>query len=286
MDFKKYLNDKKSLIDQELDLYLPMEDADPSIIHKAMHYSVFSGGKRIRPILTLATAELLGMDIKNALHTACGIELIHTFSLIHDDLPCMDDDDFRRGKPSCHKVYGEAIALLAGDALLIHAYKMILKNTEIKKIKKNTILNLFDEMTRCVDTENMLGGQVKDIIQEKMEDKKVFLCNLYKQKTSALICASIRAGAILAEAKKKEIKALTKYGECIGLAFQITDDILDMMQDQRNKNKITYPGEFGLKTAKIDSEELIKEAKGALKIFNDKADFLYEFADYIFLRQR
>jgi len=286
MDFKKYLNDKKSLIDQELDLYLPMEDADPLIIHKAMRYSVFSGGKRIRPILTLATAELLGMDIKNALHTACGIELIHTFSLIHDDLPCMDDDDFRRGKPSCHKVYGEAIALLAGDALLIHAYKMILKNTEIKKIKKDTILNLFDEMTRCVDTENMLGGQVKDIIQEKMEDKKEFLCGLYKQKTAALICASIRVGAILAEAKKREIEALTKYGECIGLAFQITDDILDIMQDQRNKNKMTYPGEFGLKTAKIDSEELIKEAKGTLKIFNDKADFLYEFADYIFLRQR
>lgn len=286
MDFKKYLDDKKKLIDQELDLFLPMEDADPSIIHKAMRYSVFSGGKRIRPILTLAIAELLGMDIKNALHTACSIELIHTFSLVHDDLPSIDNDDFRRGKPSCHKVYGEAIALLAGDALLVNAYKMILKNTEIKKIKKKTILSLFEEMTRCVDTENMLGGQVKDIIQEKIGDKKEILCNLYKQKTAALICASIRAGAILAESTKREIKALTKYGECIGLAFQITDDILDIMQDQRNKNKITYPGEFGLKTAKIDSEKLIKEAKDALKIFNNKADFLYELADYIFLRQR
>ena len=286
MDFKKYLDDKKKLIDQELDLFLPMEDADPSIIHKAMRYSVFSGGKRIRPILTLAIAELLGMDIKNALHTACSIELIHTFSLVHDDLPSIDNDDFRRGKPSCHKVYGEAIALLAGDALLVNAYKMILKNTEIKKIKKKTILSLFEEMTRCVDTENMLGGQVKDIIQEKIGDKKEILCNLYKQKTAALICASIRAGAILAESTKREIKALTKYGECIGLAFQITDDILDIMQDQRNKNKITYPGEFGLKTAKIDSEKLIKEAKDALKIFNNKADFLYELADYIFSRQR
>jgi len=286
MDFKKYLDDKKKLIDQELDLFLPMEDADPSIIHKAMRYSVFSGGKRIRPILTLAIAELLGMDIKNTLHTACSIELIHTFSLVHDDLPSIDNDDFRRGKPSCHKVYGEAIALLAGDALLVNAYKMILKNTEIKKIKKKTILSLFEEMTRCVDTENMLGGQVKDIIQEKIGDKKEILCNLYKQKTAALICASIRAGAILAESTKREIKALTKYGECIGLAFQITDDILDIMQDQRNKNKITYPGEFGLKTAKIDSEKLIKEAKDALKIFNNKADFLYELADYIFLRQR
>jgi len=286
MDFKKYLDDKKKLIDQELDLFLPMEDADPSIIHKAMRYSVFSGGKRIRPILTLAIAELLGMDIKNTLHTACSIELIHTFSLVHDDLPSIDNDDFRRGKPSCHKVYGEAIALLAGDALLVNAYKMILKNTEIKKIKKKTILSLFEEMTRCVDTENMLGGQVKDIIQEKIGDKKEILCNLYKQKTAALICASIRAGAILAESTKREIKALTKYGECIGLAFQITDDILDIMQDQRNKNKITYPGEFGLKTAKIDSEKLIKEAKDALKIFNNKADFLYELADYIFSRQR
>lgn len=285
MNFKNNLKDKKYLIDKELDLILPSEDADPPIIHKAMRYSVFSGGKRLRPILTLATAELLGVDNKNAIYTACGIELIHTFFLIHDDLPCMDDDDFRRGKPSCHKVYGEAIALLAGDALLVHAYKIMLKNTEINEIKKNTILSLLEEMTRCIDTENMMGGQVKDIIQDKVEDKKSFLCSLYKQKTSALICTAIRAGAILAEAQKREIKALTKYGECIGLAFQITDDIIDIMQDQRNQDKITYPGEFGLKTAKRDSEKLSRNAKDALKIFGDKADFLYGLADYISSRQ-
>jgi len=285
MKFKNYLNDKKILIDKTLDSVIPAEDKDPSIIHQAMRYSVFGGGKRLRPALTLASAELLGIDNKTAIYTACSIELIHTFSLIHDDLPCMDNDDFRRGKPSCHKVYGEPIALLAGNALLVYAYKTILKNNDFKEIKKETILSLIEEMTRCVDTENMLGGQVKDIIQEKKENKKEYLLGLYKQKTSALICAAIRSGAILAEATEKEMKALTRYGECIGLAFQITDDILDMMQDQRNPDKITYPGEFGIKEAKKDSEKFILEALDALKIFDDKSGFLSGLADYILTRQ-
>ena len=287
MNFENYIKEKKNLIEKTMDAILPAEDADPPIIHKAMRYSVFSGGKRLRPILMLATAEIFGMDHKNVLYTACSIELIHTFSLIHDDLPCIDNDDFRRGKPTCHKVYGEDIALLAGDALLVHAYKMILKNIEIKEIKKNTILLLFEEMTKCVDTENMLGGQIKDVIHEKPDDNVVaFLCSLYKQKTAALICAAIRAGAILAGAKKREIKALTKYGECIGLAFQITDDILDIMQDQRNEDRITYPGVVGLKKAKIDSEKLIKKAKKALNIFDNRAEFLIAMADFILSRQK
>ncbi len=287
MNFENYIKEKKNLIEKTMDAILPAEDADPPIIHKAMRYSVFSGGKRLRPILMLATAEIFGMDHKNVLYTACSIELIHTFSLIHDDLPCIDNDDFRRGKPTCHKVYGEDIALLAGDALLVHAYKMILKNIEIKEIKKNTILLLFEEMTKCVDTENMLGGQIKDVIHEKPDDNVVaFLCSLYKQKTAALICAAIRAGAILAGAKKREIKALTKYGECIGLAFQITDDILDIMQDQRNEDRITYPGVVGLKKAKIDSEKLIKKAKKALNIFDNRAEFLISMADFILSRQK
>jgi len=287
MNFENYIKEKKNLIEKTMDAILPAEDADPPIIHQAMRYSVFSGGKRLRPILMLATAEIFGMDHKNVLYTACSIELIHTFSLIHDDLPCIDNDDFRRGKPTCHKVYGEDIALLAGDALLVHAYKMILKNIEIKEIKKNTILLLFEEMTKCVDTENMLGGQIKDVIHEKPDDNVVaFLCSLYKQKTAALICAAIRAGAILAGAKKREIKALTKYGECIGLAFQITDDILDIMQDQRNEDRITYPGVVGLKKAKIDSEKLIKKAKKALSIFDNRAEFLIAMADFILSRQK
>jgi geranylgeranyl diphosphate synthase type II len=270
----------------ELDAILPSENADPSIIHKAMRYSVFSGGKRLRPILTLATAEMLGMNIKNALSTACSIELIHTFSLIHDDLPSIDNDDFRRGKPSCHKVYGEGIALLAGDALLVHAYKIILQNAENKEIQKSTILKLLEEITRCIDTENMIGGQVKDIINNRPEDKLNYLLDLYKQKTAALIIASITSGATLAGAKKSEIKALRKYGECIGLAFQITDDILDIMQDQRNEERITYPGVAGLKKARKDSEQLIKSAKDALEMFGNRADFFFSLADYIFSRQK
>ena len=286
MNFDHYIKDKKNIIDMELDAILPLENADPSIIHKAMRYSVFSGGKRLRPILTLATAEMLEMNIENALSTACSIELIHTFSLIHDDLPCIDNDDFRRGKPSCHKVYGEGIALLAGDALLVHAYKMILKNAENKEVQKSTILRLLEEITRCIDTENMIGGQVKDIINNRPEDKLNYLLDLYKQKTAALIIASITSGAILAGAKKREIKALRKYGECIGLAFQITDDILDIMQDQRNEERITYPGVAGLKKARKDSEQLIKSAKNALETFGHRADFFFSLADYIFSRQK
>jgi len=286
MNFENYIKDKKAIIEAKLDDILLPEEEDPPVIHKAMRYSVFSGGKRLRPILTLATAEMFGMENKKVLYTACSLELIHTFSLIHDDLPCIDNDDFRRGKPSCHKVYGEDIALLAGDALLVHAYRTVLKNLEHKDVKKSTIIALFDELTRCVDTRNMLGGQVKDVIHEEPSDKINYLCKLYRQKTAALICAAIRAGAIMAEAKKREINALTKYGECIGLAFQITDDILDLLQDQRNEEKMTYPGIVGLKKAKEDTAKLIQDAKDALKMFDERADFLYHLADYIFSRQK
>ena len=287
MDYIKYINDKKKIIDEALDKYLPPEDKTPTIIHKAMRYSVFSGGKRLRPVLTLATAELLGINEKKVLYTACGIELIHTFSLIHDDLPCIDDDDFRRGKPSCHKVFGESIALLAGDALLISAFELIIKNSEVKGIKKKIILDLFLEIVHLIGTENMLGGQVDDILHEKKEDNKKYLYSLYKRKTAALICASIRASTFLAEAKQREIKALTKYGENIGLAFQITDDILDIMQDQRDMDKITFPSEFGIKNAKSESERLIEEAKKALNIFDkNKTEFFNDLADYIISRKK
>lgn len=286
MNFKKYLEDKKNIIDKALDEYLPSEEKSPSIIHKAMRYSVFAGGKRIRPILTLATAELFRRDTESVIKTACGIELIHTFSLIHDDLPCIDNDDFRRGKPSNHKVFGEAIALLAGDALLVSGFNLIIENSEIKEIKKQSILKLLKEVSFYIGTENMLGGQVEDITLNNENITKENLINLYTKKTAALMCLSIRAGAILSGANKKQLLALNKYGENIGLAFQIIDDILDIMQDQRDVGKPTYANKYGIKESKIESERLIKEAKDSLKIFNHKTQPLRNIADYLLIRKK
>ena len=286
MNFKKYLENRKNIIDKALDEYLPPEEKSPSIIHKAIRYSVFSGGKRIRPILTFAAAELFGQDIENVIKAACGIELIHTFSLIHDDLPCIDNDDFRRGKPSNHKVFGEAIALLAGDALLVSGFDLIIKNSEVKEIKKQSILKLIKEISFYIGTENMLGGQVEDINLKNEDIKKEDLYNLYMKKTAALICLSIRAGAILSGANQKQLKGLTKYGENIGLAFQIIDDMLDIMQDQRDMEKPNYANKFGIKESKSESERLIKEAKDSLKIFNHKTETLKSLADYLLTRKR
>jgi len=287
MNFKKYLENKKNIIDKTLDEYLPPEDNPPSIINKAMRYSVFGGGKRIRPILTLATAELFGRDAESVIKAACGVELIHTFSLIHDDLPCIDNDDFRRGKPSNHKVFGEAIALLAGDALLVSGFDLIIKNSEVKEIKKQSILKIIKETSFYIGTENMLGGQVEDISVKNEEDvTKADLINLYMKKTAALICLSIRAGAILSGANQRQLKALTKYGENLGLAFQIVDDMLDIMQDQRDAGKPTYANKYGLKESKSECERLIKEAKDSLKIFNHKAETLRNIADYLLTRKK
>ena len=286
MEFKNYLEDKKNIIDKALDKFLPPEIKSPFIIHQAMRYSVFSGGKRIRPILTLITAELLDQEIEKVISAACGIELIHTFSLIHDDLPCIDNDDFRRGKPSNHKVFGEAIALLAGDALLVSGFELIAKNSGVKGIKKQSIINLIKEISFYIGTANMLGGQVEDINPGNKNIKKEDLYNLYMKKTAALICVSIRAGAILSNANQRQLKALTKYGENIGLAFQIVDDMLDIMQDQRVMKKPTFPDQYGIKESKNEAERLIKEAKDSLKIFNNKAETLKNLADYILLRER
>jgi len=286
MTIEKYLKDRKNIIDKALDKYLLSEEKPPSIIHKAIRYSVFSGGKRIRPILTLTTAELFGKDAESVMKAACGIELIHTFSLIHDDLPCMDNDDFRRGKPSNHKVFGEGIALLAGDALLVSGFDLIIRNSEVKEIKKQSILKLLKETSFYIGTENMVGGQVEDISLKNENIKKEDLYNLYMKKTAALICLSIRAGAILSGAHQRQLKALTKYGENIGLAFQIIDDMLDIMQDQRDMKKPNYANKFGMKESKSESERLIKEAKDSLKIFNNKAETLRNLADYLLIRKK
>ncbi|MEA3454532.1 MAG: polyprenyl synthetase family protein, partial [Candidatus Caldatribacteriota bacterium] len=195
-------------------------------------------------------------------------------------------DDFRRGKPSSLKVFGEAIAILAGDTLLVSGFDLIAKNAEVKEIKKQSILKVIKETSFYIGTENMLGGQVEDITLNDKDIAKEELINLYMKKTAALICLSIRAGAILSGANQKQLKALTKYGENMGLAFQIVDDMLDIMQDQRDMGKPNYANKFGMKESKNESERLIKEAKDSLKIFNHRAELLRNIADYLLTRKR
>ncbi len=286
MNLEKYLEEKRIIIDNTLNKILPEEGMEPAIIHQAMRYSVFSGGKRLRPFLALMTAEILGEKWEKVIYFACGIELIHTFSLIHDDLPSIDNDDFRRGKPSCHKVFGEDIAILTGDALMILGIQAILKNEEIKGIKKSTVLKVLKELTHYLGTENLLGGQIEDITMQEENATREGFFKLYEKKTASLICATIRGAALLCAANKEELKALTKYGQNIGLSFQITDDILDLMQDQREMKKYTYPHKFGLKESRKIVENLIQEAKKSIKIFGEKSAMLNSLADYILSREK
>lgn len=268
----KYFKKNRKLIDKELNSYLPRRTNHPRIIHEAMRYSVLNGGKRIRPILVLESSRVCGGKIKNALPLACAIEFVHSYSLIHDDLPSMDDADTRRGKPSCHVKYGEALAILAGDSLLTLAFNLISRGQD--KTKTGQIIF---EISKAIGSFGMIGGQVMDLKIKK--DKKVDLptmeyINLHK--TASLIAASTKTGAVITGASNREIDALQKYGEYTGLAFQIVDDIID---------RDGYVQIFGPKGARDESERLIERAKDSLKIFGGKADNLREIADYILTRR-
>lgn len=262
----------RRLIDRELDACLPKRTVHPRIIHEAMRYSVLNGGKRIRPILVLESSRICGGKIKDALPLACAIELVHSYSLIHDDLPSMDDADTRRGKPSCHVKYGEALAILAGDSLLTLAFNLISRGRDRAKTGQ-----IIFEISKAIGSFGMIGGQVMDLKIKK--EKKVDLptmeyINLHK--TASLIAASTKTGAIIAGARDKEIDALQKYGEYTGLAFQIIDDIID---------RDGYVEIFGPKGARDESQRLVERAKDSLKIFGEKADNLREIADYVLERK-
>ncbi|MBI5573455.1 MAG: polyprenyl synthetase family protein [Elusimicrobia bacterium] len=283
MDLQLYLKNKKSVVDNALKKYFLKNTDESAIINTAMKYSVFAGGKRLRPILCLASGEICGGDIKNIMPTACAIEMIHTYSLIHDDLPAMDNDDYRRGKLTSHKKFGEAIAILAGDGLLTKAFEII----HPKVVK---------EIAVAAGTKGMVGGQVADIKSEvgsgKSEVKKK-VDYIHIHKTAKMIEVSLKAGAIISIATKEKIEALANYGRKIGLAFQIADDILDIIgnkkkmgktgSDIKNK-KLTYPFIYGIKESYQKATALIKSAKNDLKIFGKKADVLNELADYIVKR--
>jgi geranylgeranyl diphosphate synthase type II len=293
-DFESYLTERVKLVNDKLNELLPLPDLKPEVLFQAMRYSVFAGGKRLRPVLFLAAVEAVGEDSESLLPFACALELIHTYSLIHDDLPAMDNDDFRRGLPTCHKKYGEAQAILAGDSLLTYAFNLMLKLRE-NKVMPERLLEAIDEVAFGAGVKGMIVGQVVDIEAENREISLEELKFIHRYKTGALFRAAIRSGAILAGAKKTQLVALTGYAEQFGLAFQITDDILDVIGDEKklgkpvgsdaNNKKATYPALIGLEKAKIQASEAVERAIKSLDIFNSTADPLREIAKLVITRE-
>jgi geranylgeranyl diphosphate synthase type II len=291
MDIKTYLSAKKSIVDKTLDKLVPSAKMFPASVHEAMRYSLFAGGKRVRPILSIAAAEALGAGTSGLLPLAGSLELIHTYSLIHDDLPAMDDDDLRRGRPTCHKVYGEAIAILAGDGLLNLAFEVLSDPRRTKAVPANRLIAIIKEISAASGVLGMVGGQVVDMESEGREIDLPTLEYIHTHKTGALIRASVRVGAIYAKASEKRLKALTRYGELTGLAFQIVDDILDITGKREEigkdvgsdlkKAKRTFPSFYGLEESRLRANEVAGKAIHSLRDFDRKADPLRELAKYI-----
>jgi len=292
---KQYLDERKTLVDKALQKFMPKPSGLASDVIRAMNYSLFAGGKRIRPILCIAGAEAVGGSADSVVPVACAIELIHTYSLIHDDLPVMDNDDFRRGKPTNHKVFGEAVALLAGDGLLTLAFNLMAGYGAEKKVEKKALLRVIDLIASAAGYKGMVGGQVVDITYEGLEPDPNVVEYIHRHKTAALIAASVTAGTILAEGNKDEEKSINRYGQQIGLAFQIADDILNIEGDKKvigkgigsdkKRGKITYPSVFGTAESKTIQKELIKNAIDSLKRFDTRAEPLRDLARYIIKRK-
>lgn len=296
MDLKHYLKNMQQLVDQALEKYLPAADELPTSVHTAMRYSVFAGGKRVRPILLLAACDTVGGDMQKAMPAACAMEMIHTYSLIHDDLPAMDDDDFRRGIPTNHKVFGEAIAILAGDALLTEAFILLSSPERNTSLDPGVLLGVVQEIALSSGSRGMIGGQVVDM--ESEGSKEVDLATvqyIHTHKTGALIRASVKSGALIGGASGGALDAIIRYGEAVGLAFQIADDILDIegtteqigkdAGSDQARGKATYPAVMGMAASKQRAEELVDVALKALDCFGEKADPLREIARYIVRRK-
>lgn len=286
---KAYLEDRQGIVEEALYRYLP-EDGIPADMYKAVRYSVFNGGKRIRPILCLAAAEAVGGDLAPAIPVACALELIHTYSLIHDDLPSMDNDDFRRGKPTSHKVFGENMAILAGDALLTEAF-VLLSRAEKVMFSPERRLAVIQEIAHAAGISGMVGGQALDVLAEKSGADENMLREIHRCKTAALIVASVKSGAIIFNAGKEKIQALTEYGMNVGQAFQIADDILNVEGDRElmgkgtgsdaARNKLTYPSLLGMEKSKEKLAEHIEAAVESLSDFDERAMPLIVIARYI-----
>jgi len=293
-DLQAYLAERRALVDTALERHLPSEAAPPLTIHRAMRYSVMAGGKRLRPILVIAGAEAVGGAATMVMPTACALEMIHTYSLIHDDLPAMDDDDYRRGRLTNHKVFGDAIAILAGDALLTLAFRLIADNADLVSDPR-VIRDVVAEIADAAGTVGMVGGQVVDIESEGKAISAETLEYIHRHKTAALIRASLRVGARLAGGDAKAVAAITEAGGDLGLAFQIVDDILDVEgsleelgktagSDER-KQKATYPGIHGREASRRQAKMLIDRAKERLGVFGQRSAPLLALADYVVERK-
>ena len=299
MDIKEYINTKRTQVDTALEKYLPAEKGSLAEHIQAMRYSIFAGGKRVRPILCLSAAE----SVKNfddnfpegVMLAACALECIHTYSLIHDDLPAMDNDDLRRGKPTSHKVFGEASAILAGDSLLTYAFDLLSRD-ELKTISDHDRLKIISLISKAVGPEGMVGGQFLDLTYEGREVHYDILREIHSRKTGALITASVQTGAVLGNSTPGQFEALTRYGIQIGLAFQIVDDLLNVegTEEQLGKaagsdaarNKVTYPALFGVDKTRENAKEAVQKALAALEGFDERASMLRGLAQYIISRKR
>jgi geranylgeranyl diphosphate synthase type II len=289
---KDYIVSRRKMVDAALQAYLPKPSVKPKTIHKAMRYSMFAGGKRLRPILCLAAGECCGGEASAALPLACAVECIHTYSLIHDDLPCMDDDDLRRGMPTSHKVFGEAIAVLTGDALLTFAFELA---AQVPGRPRYALKDIIRELAVASGSRNLIAGQVVDLESEGKRVSLPMVRFIHQSKTAALLRATIRVGAMSANAAPTRLESLSEFGTALGLAFQVIDDILDVTQSSETlgksagkdliSEKATYPSVIGLEESRKMAKSLTEEAHRSLKTFGRKAEILHGLADYLLNRE-
>ena len=293
MNLKTYLTTRQKLIDRALDRYLPKATTKPSTLHRAMRYSLFAGGKRLRPILCLAAAEACRGNSDDATPLACALECIHTYSLVHDDLPSIDNDDFRRGRPTCHKVFGEGFAVLAGDALLTIAFEIV---SRAKPAPRYNISALLREISVAAGSQKLIAGQVADLEAEGKDVKRDQLRFIHENKTAAILKSSVRLGAMSANADAKKLSAISHFGQRLGLAFQIIDDILDVTQTSEilgksagkdvAAKKATYPAVIGLEKSRAEARRLTRQAHNALSVFSSRdAEPLHALANYLLARE-
>ncbi|NWG14164.1 MAG: polyprenyl synthetase family protein [Acidobacteria bacterium] len=289
MDIIAYMQERRREIDRNLDRLLPPETQHPATIHRAMRYSIFAGGKRLRPILALAAGECLGGRRDTLLDLGSAIEMIHTYSLIHDDLPALDNDDFRRGVPTCHRVFGEAMAILAGDSLMTRCYQLLV---DLPGLSDSVRLSIIREVAAATGTiDGMIGGQVVDLESEGKDVDRTLLDYIHRSKTGALLTVCTRCGGLAAGAAAPELAALTEYGRNVGLAFQIVDDILDVTETSENLGKTagkdeqvrkaTYPALYGLDASRKRAGELVERAIGEIGRFGERAEPLRALARFI-----
>ena len=292
MPVRSYLESRCALVDQALERVLPGEEIAPSTLHRAMRYSIFAGGKRLRPVLVLAAAEACGGAVENALPAACAVECLHTYSLIHDDLPCMDDDDLRRGRPTSHKVFGEAIAVLAGDALQALAFESV---SRMSPAPGYTGADYVCELAQAAGSRHLIAGQVMDLEGEGKRLSSEELRAIHEGKTAALLTCCTRLGGMSAGCSSGQLDALTRFGRALGLAFQVIDDILDVTQTSEKlgktagkdlaAEKATYPSILGLDASRAEAVRLTGLAHEALGIFGEAAQPLRHIADYLLARE-